>query len=130
MQIAAHIFALIFSCLYKAAPIAVASKAGGHECLFPAVPLPHQNTSLSSMSITDVDVLWQVARLINYHFPAQKIHPMLTPFSSPQVAWAAQRGVACEPRALRGLWSRNGDHNGPPAVPASRVRFWRDAAGR
>lgn len=72
MQIAAHIFALIFSCLYKAAPIAVASKAGGHECLFPAVPLPHQNTSLSSMNITDVDVLWQVARLINYHFPAQK----------------------------------------------------------
>lgn len=66
------IFALIFSCLYKAAPIAVASTAGDHECLFPAVPLPHQNTSLSSMNITDVDVLWQVARLINYHFPAQK----------------------------------------------------------
>lgn len=92
MQIPAHIFALIFSCLYKAAPAAVASMAGGHECLFPTVSLPHQNTSLSSMSTTDVDVLWwQVARLINYHFPAQKVHPMLTSLSPLQEAWGSMK---------------------------------------
>lgn len=56
--------------------------AGGYGCLFPTVSLPHQIISLSSMNITEVDVLWwQIARLLNYHFPTQKIHPMLTPLS-------------------------------------------------
>lgn len=65
--------------------------AGGHECLFPAVSLPHQNISIPSMNVTEVDVLWsQAARSMNYHFPTQKIHPMLTPLSPPLVAWGSR----------------------------------------
>lgn len=98
--------------------------AGGHECLFPTASLPHQNISLSSGNITEVDALqWQIAGSTNYHFPAQKVVPYSLPTHLPRwLGLLGQQGgrFACEPCALGGLWDGDGDCRAPPAALAQQ----------